>query len=122
MEVLAHHETNIVSLLRLEKFRTQSGKPARTPEEMALDWYGGLRGGNSFYGRVFKNEREDVDLIRTMAAAIRARERGELTAVGDFSQKRDAICEACPAGRDDCWRKDERYTLREWIKILAGNG
>jgi len=121
--VLAHHELVIVSMLRLEEYRINDGFSPRTPQQIAEDWYQATaKSGARHYQTAFTDIVRDKEMVAAFATAIIAYRGNTLNSVGDFSQKRDAICEACPVSTNDCWRRNDSFTVEDGIRVLRGKG
>lgn len=119
--VLSHHQVVVESLLRTEGWRIKDGFEPRTSQAIASDWYKGQGSkGSRQYKESYTDPDRDKGLMSAMASAIDASIKGELETVSDFGQKRDEICEACPVSANDCWRRNENFTVRDGIDLLRG--
>lgn len=119
MELLAHHQSVVETILRSEEYRRDDGLSPRSSVEMASDWVAGqLTRGPLMYRQAWARIDVQSELVDVVSRAIDAYRRGELEVVDDFKLKRDEICDACGASMVQCWRKNDKMTMAQAIEMI----
>lgn len=119
MVLLGHHVQVIESQLFMEELHGNTGENERDSHSVALTIVDNIR-RQALYSEMLSLEDIYQAFVELFTRAVLAYRDGTIKLVSDFSQKRDAICDACEVRT--CWRQDDSLTLEESIARLRNGG